>query len=101
MLPNNYLNNSSVKAYNIPEGVEIILMTAFENNSNLEYVKIPSTIKELGMDIFSNCPNLKSIDVNMNAEDFMNWDKVKLHNFENRSNIEIIHCLDNDLKRKV
>ncbi|MBQ9813998.1 MAG: leucine-rich repeat domain-containing protein [Thermoguttaceae bacterium] len=52
---------SSVKAYEVPEGVEEIAGGAFANSSSLESVVLPDSVKLIGNSGFAACERLKSV----------------------------------------
>ena len=54
--------------FEVPEGIEIIGLGAFENSEQLETLILPDSVKEIGMDAFAVCNNLTSLRLPKNLK---------------------------------
>ena len=53
----------SLKSIELPDGVEILSISAFHGCSSLTSVSLPSTLKKIGSFCFQGCKSLKSIEL--------------------------------------
>lgn len=61
-IPENYLYDSDIKSFNIPQGIERIGMGAFGECSNLSKVTIPEGVTHILQEAFVECHNLENIN---------------------------------------
>lgn len=84
-----------LKTINLPEGLEIIDMSAFRG-SGLTEVVLPSTLLVLGPQAFAECKHLKKISYN-GTIDQINKIKIWEEVFEGIP-APYIHCTDGDIE---
>ncbi|MBR5959806.1 MAG: leucine-rich repeat domain-containing protein [Clostridia bacterium] len=53
--------NKDTGTFEVPEGIEIIGVCAFENSDQLETIILPDTVKEIGEDAFACCSSLTTL----------------------------------------
>ena len=54
--------NGSGEEVTIPDGIEVIGISAFEENRTLQYINFPDSLVHIGDGAFNNCRNLKRVD---------------------------------------
>lgn len=62
-IPNNFLYNSNIEEFTIPNNITSIGKQAFAGCSNLINIKIPNSVKIIGDYAFSCCYQLASIEI--------------------------------------
>lgn len=87
---------SSLTNIIIPDNVEEIQSQAFGYCTSLTNITLGRGIKGINYDIFDTCRSLKSINYNGTKKQ---WNRIsKDEEWNLSSEIEVIHCIDGDIK---
>ena len=62
-----YPRNKKDKKYSIPEGTEVIGVSAFRENAHLEEIKMPDSVRQIGQAAFCYCDKLKKVTISKNV----------------------------------